>query len=299
MPKKLQKSFQDYLNKIKKPSPPLQFTNNSFSSSKNWILSSCRHTTKTLSFAIGRNQDKQLVEKKLDNNDNKAARLSDVDRFLFENFKSLYIKDDEDQNYDEKKADKESHDHEGENLSGVLFGSPRFMDPPLDLCGSHRFFINPGLSSSLMEESRTSMTATSEDAGSTSTSTTTVNDSSTTSASDHAKDIKLPDDSIAVLAYSSSPYEDFQRSMQEMVEAFVHNNGKVDWNFMEELLFCYLNLNEKKSYRYILSAFVDLIVNLRQNSNGFSVRSRNIARSTARFAERSERTRRKTISESK
>ncbi|KAG7997860.1 hypothetical protein I3843_01G231000 [Carya illinoinensis] len=277
MPKKLKKSLQDYLNKIKKPSPPLQFANNSFSSSKKWILSSCKHPSRTLSFAIGRNQDK-LVEKK-NNNDSKAARLSDVDRFLFENFKSLYIKDDENENCNEKKPDKESR-HEGENPSGVLFGSPSFMDPPPDLCGSHRFFIKPGFSSSLLEESQTSMTATSEDAGSTFTSTTTTNDTSTTCARDHAKDIKLPDNSVAVLAYSSSPYEDFQRSMQEMVEAFVHNNGKVDWNFMEELLFCYLNLNEKKSYRYILSAFVDLIVNLRQNSNVFSASSRNIARGT-------------------
>ncbi|XP_027184179.1 zinc-finger homeodomain protein 2-like [Coffea eugenioides] len=43
---------------------------------------------------------------------------------------------------------------------------------------------------------------------------------------------------------------------------------------MEELLFCYLNLNDKKSYRFILRAFVDLIVVLRENSSGAPAKSR-------------------------
>lgn len=298
MPKKLGKSLKDYLiNKIKKPTstPPLIHSNStndySFSSSKNWIISSCKHPSKTLSFAIGRDQ-LEKVEKN-NTSDNKAARLSDVDRFLFENFKSLYINDDGDHDYYHEKKDRESHEA-GKNPSGVLFGSPCSMDPPPDLSGTQLFFINPAGFSS--------MTVTSDDAGSTPTSTTsTVNNSSTTSANDdHAKDVKLPNDSVAVLAYSLSPSEDFQLSMQEMVDAFVHNNGKVDWNFMEELLFSYLNLNEKKSYRYILNAFVDLIVKLRQNSNGFSARPLNSAR-TVRFTERERliTMRTKTISESK
>ncbi|GFP88880.1 transcription repressor ofp14 [Phtheirospermum japonicum] len=94
--------------------------------------------------------------------------------------------------------------------------------------------------------------------------------SSLTSASEESSEAEAknpaPDDFIALLTYSPSPYDDFRRSMQEMVDARVEHNGKVDWEFLEELLFCYLDLNNKKSYRYILRAFVDLIVLLRENS---------------------------------
>lgn len=45
----------------------------------------------------------------------------------------------------------------------------------------------------------------------------------------------------------------------EMVETRLENCEKVDWGFLQELLFCYLNLNEKKSHGFILSAFVDLV----------------------------------------
>ena len=83
-----------------------------------------------------------------------------------------------------------------------------------------------------------------------------------------------PDDFIAVLKYSPSPYEEFRDSMQEMIEARLEYNGRVGWEFMEELLFCYLNLNDKKCYKYVLSAFVDLIVVLRENSGRIPARSR-------------------------
>jgi hypothetical protein len=88
MPKKLQKSLQECLTKLKKPTPSIQFPSNSFSSSKKWILSRCRHP-KTLSFTMDRNQDKA------GKNNGGEATLSNIDRFLFENFKSLYIEGDE------------------------------------------------------------------------------------------------------------------------------------------------------------------------------------------------------------
>ncbi|GMY34228.1 transcription repressor OFP14 [Fagus crenata] len=286
MPKKLQKSLHDYLTKMKKPTPHIQFPSNSFSSSKNWILSGCKHP-KTLSFAIDSNQDKAGINDDDDDDDddnddhddnNKgAATLSDIDRFLLENFKSLYINEHEDIDNNGKRGKEK---HEGEKP--VLFGSPRLMDPSPDICGSHRFFITPSLSSSLIEEARMSVSTTSEDVGSTSTSTSTTQNDHT-----KGKGVMLPDDSIAVLAYSPSPYDDFRRSMQEIVEARMRNHGKVDWDFMEELLFCYLNLNEKKSYRYILSAFVDLIIVLRQNSDRIPERSRNVR--TLRMIERERR----------
>lgn len=277
MPKKLQKSLHEYLTaKIKKPTPRIQFPYDSFSSSKNWILSGCKNP-KTLSFAMDRNQDKAGKTNIDDNNAGSEATLSDINSFLFENSKSLYINGDEDHNYNDKKG-KESYEGENPSSGAVLWGSPRFTDLPPDLCGSHRFFIAPGMSSSLIEESRTSVTTMSEDAAgssSTSTSTTTTLNDSTTTTNDHAKDVTLPKDCVAVLLYSRSPYENFRRSMQEMVEARVRNHGKVDWSFMEELLFSYLKLNEKMSYRYILSAFIDLIVVLRHDSERVQARSRN------------------------
>ncbi|XWS19012.1 hypothetical protein CRYUN_Cryun32bG0094600 [Craigia yunnanensis] len=277
MSKKLQKSLQDYLSKIKKPSPNIQFPSKSFSSSKKWILKGCKHP-KTLSFAVNcdRNHDQGIS----DNNDY-AATLFDVDRFLFENFKSLYMKDDEEIN--ERRGNVGSEDHEDDHIhhqvkspGKILFESPRFVDPPSDLCGSNRFFVATGLSSSLIEEARSSAVTNtsmsiSEDMGmgststSTSTNNTTANNSNSYGVDDHVKSPSIPNKCIALLTYSPNPFDDFRRSMQEMVEARLKHHSTIDWDFMEELLFCYLNLNDRKSYKFILSAFVDMVVVLRQN----------------------------------
>ncbi|MBA0791982.1 hypothetical protein Gohar_016519 [Gossypium harknessii] len=263
MSKKLQKSLQDYLSKIKKPSPNTHFLLNSFSSNK-WIRKGCKNP-QTLSFAV--------------HQDGEAATLSDVDRFLFENFKSLYINDDDDDD-DEIKDD--DGDGEVKSPGGICFESPRFIDPPPYLSGSNRFFVATGFSSSLIEEARNSgvtsntFMSMSEDAGSSSTSTS--NTSSTTAnesnvyggGSDNVKSQSIYNECIAVLRCSPNPYDDFRRSMQEMVEARLKHGSKIDWDFMEELLFCYLNLNDKKSYKFVLSAFVDLVVDLRQNDGKMS-----------------------------
>lgn len=82
------------------------------------------------------------------------------------------------------------------------------------------------------------------------------------------------DDSITILTYSKSPYVDFRQSMQEMVEARVASNGVVDRQFMEELLFRYLDLNSEKFYGYIVRAFLDLIVISREDSGGVPARRR-------------------------
>lgn len=236
-------------------------------------------------------------------NDNSAATLEDVDRFLQENFRSLYIEGDggDGGNNDrrikgnrERSSDRSDYDGDYDQSNrrmtsprGLL--SPRFIKTPPNLRGSRRFFVSAGSTGSLIEEARNSFTATnSDDIGSTSrsTSTSTTNtniktpkyDSSSSAAlfNDlNPEKVRLPDDSIAVLTYSPSPYDDFRRSMQEMVNAKLRHDANVDWDFMEELLFCYLNLNEKKSYRYILSAFADLVVILRRDSSrAVPVRSR-------------------------
>ncbi|OWM78188.1 transcription repressor OFP14 [Punica granatum] len=294
--KKLHKSLQDYLSKIKnKPTPNLQ-------NPKKFILSGCKHPM-TRSFAVDRTRIDDATNK------DDGAALADIDRFLLENFKSLYLRD-EDSTYCNSNVAKDKKG-KGSNVipvdkescaGGILFDSPRFLEPPRDLCGSARFFVGPGSSSSLMEEARSSTTSTAGAATTTTTATTitvattsgmsfTESMADNDSMSDCQNEVKLPDDCIAVLAHSSLPNEDFRRSMREMVDARLRSHGQVDWEFMEELLFCYLNLNEKKSHKYILNAFVDLIVALRRSNGRPLVRHQEpgrVARGTRRRRTRRE-----------
>lgn len=55
---------------------------------------------------------------------------------------------------------------------------------------------------------------------------------------------------------------DFRRSMQEMVEAHDFVDVKANWNYLHELLLCYLALNPKSTHKFIISAFADLLVSL-------------------------------------
>lgn len=72
------------------------------------------------------------------------------------------------------------------------------------------------------------------------------------------------DNSVAVPTFSPDPYADFRRSMQEMVEAreFAMDVKKPNWEFLHELLLCYLALNPKSTHRFIIGAFADLLVSL-------------------------------------
>ncbi|GAV72684.1 Ovate domain-containing protein [Cephalotus follicularis] len=272
MPKKLQKSLNEYLSKMKKPHPNIHFPPHPFSctSRKKWI-SNCKHS-RTLSFAgDDPNQTTDQGHDKHNNKDDESATLSDIDHFLFENFRSLYISGDEN---NERKVC-EPHSPSG----GLIIESPKLDRMPPDLGGSQRFFVAPRASSSLMEEARWGSSSlkitTSDENGSSSTSTNTLNRTTTVSNEDD-NGTALPNDCIAMLKYSRTPYEDFRSSMQEIVREKLIHNERVDWDFMEEFLFCYLNLNEHKSHKFILSAFVDLVVGLRQNSNKTPVRSRSL-----------------------
>lgn len=55
---------------------------------------------------------------------------------------------------------------------------------------------------------------------------------------------------------------DFRRSMQEMVEARDLVDVKANWKYLHELLSCYLDLNPKRSHKFIVGAFADLLVSL-------------------------------------
>ncbi|XP_022150262.1 transcription repressor OFP11-like [Momordica charantia] len=109
---------------------------------------------------------------------------------------------------------------------------------------SHRFFFSsPGRSNSIVE----------------STTTTTAPVSTTSlSSSDSGGDV-LFNNSFAIPTYSPDPYADFRRSMQEMVEAREEMEGtNSSWEFLHELLLCYLALNPKSTHKHIFSAFADL-----------------------------------------
>ncbi|KAK4361940.1 hypothetical protein RND71_017181 [Anisodus tanguticus] len=284
---KLQKSLSDYLSKRKNKHTPQQqppnSSNKTLSSSTSWLLRGCRHP-KTPSFSAVDRKEKHAQGQ------NDAATLADIDHFLFENFKSFYSKDDDTEieantsnkpnnNNIVKKGKKEDTiPPKNEENAGGSSESPRYVIPPSNLRCSRRFFMAPGSSSSLIEEARISMTV-SDDTGSTSATTTTNTTSNESSAisTDCSKEItQNADDFITVVTYSPSPYNDFRQSMQEMMEARMNDQGKINWEFMEELLFCYLNLNDKKSYKYILSAFVDQIIVLRENSGRVPAISRSV-----------------------
>ncbi|KAK8474499.1 hypothetical protein V6N13_063263 [Hibiscus sabdariffa] len=291
MSKMLQKTLHYYLSKIRKP---LQLNIR-----KGFKL------TQTLAFAVngdGNNYVHRQGTGGGGNNNDESATLSDVDRFLFENFGSLYIKDDQEIKEEESDDDDDYDDYEDVHCQvkspGVIFfGSPRFINTPPNLSGSNRFFVATGFSSSLIEEARkgsatnNNSMSISEGGRLSSTSTNNVNTSSTTSVnesnnysggggggeSDNIKSQSNRNEYIALLTCSVSPYDDFRRSMQEMVEARLEHGSKIDWEFVEELLFCYLNLNDKDAYKFILSAFVDLVVDLRRNNGEILARaSRNL-----------------------
>lgn len=65
---------------------------------------------------------------------------------------------------------------------------------------------------------------------------------------------------VAVTADSPDPYADFRRSMEEMVEAREVGDVRANWEYLQELLLCYLALNPKSTHRFIVGAFADLIL---------------------------------------
>lgn len=90
----------------------------------------------------------------------------------------------------------------------------------------------------------------------------------TNSILEEAKSEGFPFKESVVLAMDSeNPYDDFRRSMEEMVET----HGLKDWDCLEELLGWYLRVNGKKNHGFIVDAFVDLLVSIAAaNGNGSS-----------------------------
>ncbi|XP_074310311.1 transcription repressor OFP13 [Silene latifolia] len=76
-------------------------------------------------------------------------------------------------------------------------------------------------------------------------------------------------ESVAMCMESEDPYEDFKRSMEEMVESL---KVRDDWEELEELLGWYLKVNGKKHHGYIISAFIDLLaqINIDAKNSSYS-----------------------------
>ncbi|CAM0951087.1 unnamed protein product [Alopecurus aequalis] len=87
---------------------------------------------------------------------------------------------------------------------------------------------------------------------------------------------------VAVVTFSVTPYEDFRRSMREMADAHWAKREAatpaVDWDFMEELLFCYLQLNDRAVHKDILRAFTDTVAALRRRRRAPKPKSRRTRR---------------------
>ncbi|PIA31758.1 hypothetical protein AQUCO_04900209v1 [Aquilegia coerulea] len=123
----------------------------------------------------------------------------------------------------------------------TIFASQRF------------FFSSPGHSNSIIESSSSSSSTCQSSQSSLSDSP--PESSTTTSDTLVAGGVPTP-------TYSPDPYMDFRRSMQEMVEDRKLSDVTTDWDFLHELLLCYLALNPKHAHKYIIGAFADLLISL-------------------------------------
>ncbi|GMH25804.1 hypothetical protein Nepgr_027647 [Nepenthes gracilis] len=116
---------------------------------------------------------------------------------------------------------------------------------------SHRFFFStPGRSNSIIDSSSSSSS---------------LREASTVP---RGNDSQLAAGGVAVQTYSPDPYVDFRRSMQEMVEARDLMDVKSNWDYLHELLLCYLSLNPTSTHEFIIRAFADLLVSLVSSATG-------------------------------
>ncbi|KAL3531330.1 hypothetical protein ACH5RR_010652 [Cinchona calisaya] len=163
---------------------------------------------------------------------------------LINNFNSLYdftfhctthsksFGHSDDDDYDLSVPESDTDDTTAPDFATV-FASQRF------------FFSSPGRSNSIIDSSSSSLSSL----------------ASTTSSSD-----SIVGGSIAVPTYSPDPFIDFRRSMQEMVEAHDLIDVRANWEYLHELLMCYLSLNPKSTHKFIVGAFADLLVSLMTSS---------------------------------
>ncbi|KAI4978841.1 hypothetical protein ZWY2020_015594 [Hordeum vulgare] len=197
---KLRKSLQLCISRKLKKIPPVHIPATIASSRR--LLSTCR-LPRTPSLDIH-----HAATATTKNSGGHAATLSDIDRFFFDNFRSLYIHDRDD---------------------------------------NVRFSSSPGTSStSVVDETKPT-------AGTSSLSDSVTEDTGEARPGDDTRD------DAAIVLFSMDPYTDFRRSMQNMIKMHHGQDSRsLDWDFLEELLFYYLQLNDQSVHRHILKAFADL-----------------------------------------
>ncbi|KAK6164660.1 hypothetical protein DH2020_001524 [Rehmannia glutinosa] len=154
---------------------------------------------------------------------------------LIKNFNSLY------ENLNSAAAAASDSDTDGDGDSAATpdfataFASQRF------------FFASPGRSNSIVDSSSSAVS---------------VASTSSSTSSNQPENDAVSGGSIAVPTYSPDPFVDFRRSMQEMVEAREIHDVRENWDYLHELLMCYLSLNPKSTHKFIVGAFADLLVSL-------------------------------------
>ncbi|KAM1001463.1 hypothetical protein ACFX15_007639 [Malus domestica] len=182
-----------------------------------------------------------------------TASTSTSSTSMIKNFNSLY----DDQSTSTSKSLSSSLLSTSNDYSDTEAPAPDFATA----FASRRFFFSsPGRSNSIVDQS--SFVATSS--------------SSKTSASEPEDRTLFINHSVAIPTFSPDPYRDFRRSMQEMVEARERTpdsedvKKKSNWEFLHELLLCYLALNPKSTHKFIIGAFADLLVSLMPSPAGGS-----------------------------
>ncbi|XVF21752.1 hypothetical protein REPUB_Repub12eG0117100 [Reevesia pubescens] len=153
-------------------------------------------------------------------------------------------------------------DSDSEPDFATVFASQRF------------FFTSPGSSNSIIEstpsttpDSSDTLLASSSSPMVINTANQSLNDGCDQPTHEHSQPTTVKD-SVAVQTLSPNPYIDFRRSMQEMVEARELIDVKANWDYLHELLLCYLALNPKKTHKFIIGAFADLLVSLMAAEGG-------------------------------
>ncbi|XP_042401121.1 transcription repressor OFP13-like [Zingiber officinale] len=77
----------------------------------------------------------------------------------------------------------------------------------------------------------------------------------------------LYEKSVMLSVHSTDPYRDFRASMEEMVTALELR----EWRSLQELLHCYLKVNQRKNHKAIVLAFMDFLLHLIvQNKEAFA-----------------------------
>ncbi|XP_057427709.1 transcription repressor OFP12-like [Lotus japonicus] len=77
-------------------------------------------------------------------------------------------------------------------------------------------------------------------------------------------------DVVSVQKYSVNPFVDFLCSMQEMIDSHKVLDVNSDWDYLHQLLLCYLALNPPHTHKHIVRAFTHLVVDLLSSSSSSS-----------------------------